>query len=186
MKIIFGSCGFRNEYESDLLKNKISCRLLKRIQAGVGLELVSHESHIGLNIFFWLYCHCCLISVYFCKGCFHIHLGYLLLLIMQEKNKIYFPIKDTADFSPRGSTLEEATDNVINHQIPKLQELMKNKEIVVDNIDVFCEKGVFGIDETKRILKAGKAAGLAVNFHGDELHPMKAAEVHRLNDGMQF
>lgn len=102
------------------------------------------------------------------------------------KNKIYFPIKDTADFSPRGSTLEEATDNVINHQIPKLQELMKNKEIVVDNIDVFCEKGVFGIDETKRILKAGKAAGLAVNFHGDELHPMKAAEVRRLNDGMQF
>ena len=82
--------------------------------------------------------------------------------------------------------MEEATDNVINHQIPKLQELMKNKEIVVDNIDVFCEKGVFGIEETKRILEAGKAAGLAVNFHGDELHPMKAAEVRRLNDGMQF
>lgn len=80
--------------------------------------------------------------------------------------------------------MEEATDNVINHQIPKLQELMKNKEIVVDNIDVFCEKGVFGIEETKRILEAGKAAGLAVNFHGDELHPMKAAEVYKLNDGM--
>lgn len=80
--------------------------------------------------------------------------------------------------------MEEATDNVINHQIPKLQELMKTKEIVVDNIDVFCEKGVFGIEETKRILKAGKAAGLAVNFHGDELHPMKAAEVQKLNDGM--
>ena len=101
------------------------------------------------------------------------------------KNRIYFPIKDTAVFyNPRGSTLEEATDNVINHQIPKLQELMKTKEIVVDNIDVFCEKGVFGIEETKRILEAGKAAGLAVNFHGDELHPMKAAEVHKLNDGM--
>ena len=80
--------------------------------------------------------------------------------------------------------MEEATDNVINHQIPKLQEMMKNKEIVVDNIDVFCEKGVFGIEETKRILEAGKAAGLAVNFHGDELHPMKAAEVYKLNDGM--
>ena len=66
MKIIFGSCGFRNEYESDLLRNQISCRGLKRIQAGVGLELVSSvgrtlhqyqrdygfESHIGLNIFF--------------------------------------------------------------------------------------------------------------------------------------
>lgn len=55
---------------------------------------------------------------------------------------------------------------------------MKNDEVIVDNIDVFCEKGVFGLDETRRILKAGKAAGLALNFHGDELHPMKAAEVH--------
>ena len=55
---------------------------------------------------------------------------------------------------------------------------MKNEEINVDNIDVFCEKGVFGLDETRRILEAGKAAGLALNFHGDELHPMKAAEVY--------
>ena len=42
---------------------------------------------------------------------------------------------------------------------------------------MFCEKGVFGLEETRRILQAGKAAGLAINFHGDELHPMKAAEV---------
>ena len=79
----------------------------------------------------------------------------------------------------RGSTPEEATDNVINRQIPKLQELMKNEEIDVDNIDVFCEKGVFGLDETRMLLEAGKAAGLALNFHGDELHPMKAAEVYK-------
>ena len=78
----------------------------------------------------------------------------------------------------RGSTPEEATNNVINCQIPKLQELMKTHELTVDNIDVFCEKGVFGVEDTRKILKAGKAAGLAVNFHGDELHPMKAAEVN--------
>lgn len=50
----------------------------------------------------------------------------------------------------------------------------------MDNIDVFCEKGVFGLDNTRKILEAGKAIGLAVNFHGDELHPMKAAEVIQL------
>ena len=50
----------------------------------------------------------------------------------------------------------------------------------MDNIDVFCEKGVFGLDDTRKILEAGKAIGLAVNFHGDELHPMKAAEVIEL------
>ena len=55
--------------------------------------------------------------------------------------------------------------------------MMENQEVIVDNIDVFCEKGVFGIDDTRKILEAGKAIGLAINFHGDELHPMKAAEV---------
>ena len=80
-------------------------------------------------------------------------------------------------FLIRGSTPEEATNDVINCQIPKLQELIKNQEITVDNIDVFCEKGVFGLEDTRKILEAGKAAGLAINFHGDELHPMKAAEV---------
>ncbi|PFX29485.1 putative imidazolonepropionase [Stylophora pistillata] len=104
------------------------------------------------------------------------------MLRVLEKAKKELPIEISSTFCgahsvPKGSTLEEATDNVINHQLPKLQELMKNKEILVDNIDVFCEKGVFGIDETKRILEAGKAAGLAINFHGDELHPMKAAEL---------
>ena len=55
---------------------------------------------------------------------------------------------------------------------------MKNNELTVDNIDVFCEKGVFGVEDTRKILEAGKSAGLAINFHGDELHPMKAAEVN--------
>uniref|UniRef100_A0A8D2BNC5 imidazolonepropionase n=1 Tax=Sus scrofa TaxID=9823 RepID=A0A8D2BNC5_PIG len=58
-----------------------------------------------------------------------------------------------------------------------LQELGRNGEIRVDNIDVFCEKGVFDLEATRRILQSGKDAGLQINFHGDELHPMKAAEL---------
>lgn len=104
------------------------------------------------------------------------------MLRVLEKAKKELPIEISSTFCgahsvPKGSTCEEATSNIINEQIPKLQEMMKNKEITVDNIDVFCEKGVFGIDETRRILEAGKAAGLSLNFHGDELHPMRAAEL---------
>ena len=55
---------------------------------------------------------------------------------------------------------------------------MKSNELTVDNIDVFCEKSVFGVDFTRKILETGKSAGLAINFHGDELHPIKAAEVN--------
>ena len=77
----------------------------------------------------------------------------------------------------RGKTIEEATDDVINVQIPKIKELNQKKELTVENIDVFCEKGVFDTDSTRKILQAGIESGLAINFHGDELHPMKSGEV---------
>lgn len=79
--------------------------------------------------------------------------------------------------SLRGKTAKEAADDIVNNHIPKLKELGRNGEIHVDNIDVFCEKGVFDLDSTRRILQSGKDTGLQINFHGDELHPMKAAEV---------
>lgn len=39
---------------------------------------------------------------------------------------------------------------------------------------MFCEKGVFEHDDTHRILEAGVKAGLKINFHGDEMNPMKS------------
>lgn len=39
-------------------------------------------------------------------------------------------------------------------------------------IDVFCEKGVFEGECTKKILEAGLKYGLRGNFHGDELSPI--------------
>ena len=47
----------------------------------------------------------------------------------------------------------------------------------MDNIDVFCEKNVFDVEASRRILRAGQKAGWKVNFHGDELHPTCSAEV---------
>lgn len=40
----------------------------------------------------------------------------------------------------------------------------------MDNLDVFCEKGVYELADSQRILAAGKACGLALNFHGEELN----------------
>ncbi|XP_042648864.1 probable imidazolonepropionase isoform X3 [Tyto alba] len=76
-----------------------------------------------------------------------------------------------------GKTATEATDDIINNHLPKLKELKLSGEIHVNNIDVFCEKGVFDLESTRRILQAGKDIGLQINFHGDELHPMKSAEL---------
>lgn len=73
--------------------------------------------------------------------------------------------------------MKEATEDVITNQIPAIKKLMDQGSLEVDNIDVFCEKGVFDVPSTSKILKAGKEAGLAINFHGEELHPLQSAEV---------
>ena len=43
--------------------------------------------------------------------------------------------------------------------------------------DVFCEPGVFTIEETRRILMAARAAGLGLKIHADELEPCGGAEL---------
>lgn len=43
--------------------------------------------------------------------------------------------------------------------------------------DVFCEKGVFEIEESRRILLAGKRFGLLPKIHADELYPLGGAEL---------
>lgn len=43
--------------------------------------------------------------------------------------------------------------------------------------DVFCEPGVFTIDETRAILEAARAHGLGLKLHADELKPSGGAEL---------
>lgn len=80
-------------------------------------------------------------------------------------------------FCGRGKTPAEAVEDIVHIQLPRLQEKMTKGELQVDNIDVFCEKGVFDLHSTRTILQAGKDMGLQLNFHGDELHPMNSAQV---------
>jgi imidazolonepropionase len=43
--------------------------------------------------------------------------------------------------------------------------------------DVFCEKGVFEIDDSRKILLTGKRFGLLPRIHADELYPLGGAEL---------
>ena len=56
--------------------------------------------------------------------------------------------------------METATTDVINNQLVQVMEGVKSGTLKVENIDVFCEKGVFELNESRRILQAGKEAGL--------------------------
>jgi imidazolonepropionase len=43
--------------------------------------------------------------------------------------------------------------------------------------DVFCEKGVFTIEQSRRVLGAARDRGMGLKLHADELHPFGAAEL---------
>ncbi|XP_038666837.1 probable imidazolonepropionase isoform X1 [Scyliorhinus canicula] len=104
----------------------------------------------------------------------------MLRVIERARRELSISISTTycgAHSVPRGKTMGETVNDIIQVQLPKLKEMMVNGEFHIDNIDVFCERGVFDLDSTRAILQAGKEMNLQINFHGDELHPMHAAEL---------
>lgn len=54
---------------------------------------------------------------------------------------------------------------VIEEQLPRVAE-----QGVARFCDVFCEPGVFDLDQSRAVLKAGRAMGLEPRVHADELH----------------
>lgn len=63
---------------------------------------------------------------------------------------------------PKEMNDEDYVDLVINEMIPMAKTH-------AEFCDVFCEQGFFTIDQSRRILEAGKKAGLVPKIHADEL-----------------
>ena len=61
---------------------------------------------------------------------------------------------------------------VVDEMIPAV-----SRERLAEFIDVFCEEGVFDVEETREILEAGRAAGFGLKVHADEITPMGGAEL---------
>jgi imidazolonepropionase len=56
-------------------------------------------------------------------------------------------------------------DLVIREMIPAV-----SKQGIAQFCDVFCEKSVFSLDQSRRILQAAREAGLGLKIHADEVH----------------
>jgi len=63
-------------------------------------------------------------------------------------------------------------DIIVHEMIPYVSE-----NNLAEFCDVFCEKQVFSIEESRRILLAAKEAGLKIKLHADQLHQTGAAEL---------
>jgi imidazolonepropionase len=61
---------------------------------------------------------------------------------------------------------------IINEMLPEVA-----KRQLAEYCDVFCEKGVFNIEESRQILSAANKLGLQARVHADELSAFGAAEL---------
>jgi imidazolonepropionase len=46
---------------------------------------------------------------------------------------------------------------------------------LAEAVDVFCEEGVFSVDETRDLLMHAKSLGFKIKVHADEIHPLGGA-----------
>eukprot|EP00760_Papus_ankaliazontas_P038581 PhM_4_TR9197/c0_g1_i1/m.16020/K01468/hutI, AMDHD1; imidazolonepropionase len=106
----------------------------------------------------------------------------LKMLRVIERAKGLQPIELVANFCgahsvPKGMTASEAADVIVKEMIPAVVAAKQRGEINAELCDVFHEKGFFESDDSRRILKAAREAGMEVNFHGDELNPVGSGEL---------
>jgi imidazolonepropionase len=76
------------------------------------------------------------------------------------------------DFRQRANGRSEYVDLLVNTVTPAVAA-----EGLAQFSDVFCEPGVFTLQETKVILEASRAAGLGLKLHADELEASGGAEL---------
>lgn len=66
----------------------------------------------------------------------------------------------------------EYIDLLINQILPRVKE--KN---LAEFFDVFCEEGVYSIEETRKLVRAAKKAGLKIRIHADEFSSLGGAQL---------
>lgn len=73
---------------------------------------------------------------------------------------------------PKEKTKDQYIDEVIDEMIPAVAS-----EKLAEYIDVFCETGFFSMDETERIVEAGKKYGLIPRIHANQLNRSGGVQV---------
>ena len=76
------------------------------------------------------------------------------------------------EFRAKTSSRNDYIALLVNEMIPRVA-----KEKLAVFADIFCEPGVYTLAETRTILGASRAHGLALKLHADELEPSGAAEL---------
>ena len=76
------------------------------------------------------------------------------------------------DYRGRRAGAEAYVAAVIEEQLPAVEA-----QGIARFCDVFCERGVFSVEQSRRVLQAGLRHGLAARLHADELVPSGGAQL---------
>jgi imidazolonepropionase len=76
------------------------------------------------------------------------------------------------DYRERPNGRREYLDLLVREMLPVIA-----RERLASFADVFCEPGVFTVEESREILSAARTAGLAIKLHADELSAAGGAEL---------
>ncbi|HEU4563487.1 MAG TPA: imidazolonepropionase, partial [Gemmatimonadaceae bacterium] len=80
------------------------------------------------------------------------------------------------EIPPEARATPSARDSYVNMLVHTMLPLVV-RDRLARFADVFCEPGVFTLEETRTILEAARAAGLLPKLHADELEPAGGAEL---------
>lgn len=73
---------------------------------------------------------------------------------------------------PEDQHKQKYINDIITEALPTIR-----REGLAEFCDVFCEEGFYDIQESRKIMKAAKAAGLALKIHADELTSLGGAKL---------
>ena len=99
-----------------------------------------------------------------------------MLSIIQEVDESH-PVDLVGTFMgahavPEGTTTDEYVDSVVEDQLPAVAN-----QGIAEFCDVFCEEGVFSVDQSRRILAAGQEHGLGTKVHAEEFERIGGAKL---------
>ena len=100
------------------------------------------------------------------------------LRVMHQLNDLH-PIDIVSTYMGAHAVPEEwkgREDAFIDFQIEEMLPLVAGKRLA-EAADIFCEKGVFTIDQSRRYLLAAASLGLKPKMHADEIVPLGGTEL---------
>lgn len=99
------------------------------------------------------------------------------LKVANKLNKLQ-PIEIVSTYMGAHATPPEFdnTDDYLDYMIDRVLPEVK-KQNIAEFVDAFCEKGIFSVEQTRRVLQAAKDLGFKIKIHADEIVSFGGAEL---------